>query len=89
LSVWSNQKIRHANPGGLCGEPMERPEAIALIRAMLDRDLPHQQFVSLAAAQRMAEAFTVVFETKYVGVKSGYTFRVEPASGAVKLVVRK
>lgn len=68
---------------------MERSEAIALMRAMLDRDLPHQQFASLAAAQRMAEAFTIVFETKYVGVKSGYTFRVEPASGAVKLVVRK
>ena len=68
---------------------MERSEAIALMRAMLDRDLPTQQFASLAAAQRMAQAFTIVLETKYVGVKRGYTYRVEPARGPVKLVVRK
>ena len=68
---------------------MERSEAIALMRAMLDRDLPTQQFASLAEAQRMAQAFTIVLETKYVGVKRGDTYRVEPASGPVKLVVRK
>ena len=68
---------------------MERSEAIALMRAMLDRDLPAQQFASLDAAQRMAQAFTIVLEAKYVGLRRGYTYRVEPASGPVKLVVRK
>jgi len=68
---------------------MEHSEAIALMRALLDQELPRQQFASLRAAQRMAEAFTIVLQVEYIGVKRGYTYRVEPASGAVKFNVRK
>ena len=68
---------------------MDLKEARSIIKTITDRDLVAQQFVDEAAARRIAEAYSLVLGSQYVGVKRGYTFRVEPAEGAVKLVVRK
>jgi hypothetical protein len=68
---------------------MDLKEAQSLIKAITDRDLVSQQFVDEASAQRVAEAYSLVLGSRYVGVRRGYTFRVEPEEGAVQLVVRK
>ena len=68
---------------------MDLKEARSIIKTITDRDLVSQQFVDEASAQRVAQAYSLVLGSKYVGVKRGYAFRVEPEEGAVQLVVRK
>jgi hypothetical protein len=68
---------------------MDLKEAQALIKAITDKDLPAQQFVDDASAQRVAQAYSLVLGSEYVAIKRGYAYRVEPREGAVQLVIRK
>jgi hypothetical protein len=68
---------------------MDLKEAQSLIKRITDRDLASQQFADEASAQRVAQAYSLVLGSEYIGIKRGYTYRVEPKEGAVQLHVRK
>lgn len=68
---------------------MQRSEALEFMRLETDRDLATRGFVSLAAAQRAAAAYSIVLEASYSAKTRGYKYYVAPARGEVQLTVRK
>lgn len=68
---------------------MDLSEAQKLIKSIVDKDLPLQQFANEQFAKRAAEAYTLVLSSEYVAFKDGYAWRVKPKEGMYILTKRK